>query len=509
MSAIEQRKLAAIMFTDMVGFSALSQRSEALALELLEEHRRILRGILPSHGGREVKTTGDGFLIEFPSALAAVQCAVEIQNAFHERNQTSPPERQLRLRIGIHVGDVVMREGDIHGDGVNIAARLEPLAPAGGICVSNAVHEQVRNKLEQTFASLGPAELKNIELPVAVHRVVMPWEGPGARKLPRLRRHGGPNIWNIILPACALALGVAVILWHPWRKSVPATESTGHPAPLSEARQLAAKARHLFEQEDDSNRENLLLADELLTRAEGLDPTDGEVWAAHAQLSGLFISLAYDSGNARHAAVRAQAERAMKLAPDSVESRLAKAWYLTSQPTTLAEGETVLADLIKRAPNDWRPLRIMGHTARRLGRFDEGLMWLDRAAAFPEGTAVAKMEKATVLFNQGRIPEAETALEESLKVRPLGRALLLKVNGLTLWEGDLDAAKQTLEQIPPSLMLEDRGAFLAFRVWLWRREPAKCLVGTQRGVPRFFGRSIFSGTQGVPGRSDAKTRWPT
>ena len=176
----EQRKLAAIMFTDMVGFSALSQRSEALALELLEEHRRIVRGILPRHGGREVKTTGDGFLIEFPSALAAVQCAVEIQNAFHDRNQTSPPERQLRLRIGIHVGDVVMHEGDIHGDGVNIAARLEPLAPAGGICVSNAVHEQVRNKLEQTFASLGPAELKNIELPVAVHRVVMPWEkGPG------------------------------------------------------------------------------------------------------------------------------------------------------------------------------------------------------------------------------------------------------------------------------------------------------------------------------------------
>jgi len=124
----EQRKLAAIMFTDMVGYSALSQRSEALALEMLEEHRRVVRGILPRHGGREVKTTGDGFLLEFPSALAAVQGAVEIQNAFHERNQTSPPERQLRLRIGIHVGDVVMREGDIHGDGVNIAARLEPLA---------------------------------------------------------------------------------------------------------------------------------------------------------------------------------------------------------------------------------------------------------------------------------------------------------------------------------------------------------------------------------------------
>jgi len=339
----------------------------------------------------------------------------------------------------------------------------------------------------------------------------MPWEGPRATKLPGSRRHGRATVWKIVLPVCAVALGVAVILWHPWRKSAPAAESTGQPATLSEARQLVAKARQLFEKEDDSNRENLLLAEELLRRAEGLDPTDGEVWAAHAQLSGLFISLAYDSGNARHAAVRAQAERAMKLAPQSVESKLAKAWYLTSQTNTLAEGEAVLADLIKRAPNDWRPLRIMGHTVRRLGRFDEGLTYLDRAASFPEGAAVAQVEKATVLFNEGRIPEAEVALEKSLKVRPLGRALLLKVNGLTLWEGNLSTAKQTLEQMPPSLMLEDRGAFLAFRVWLWRREPAKCLA-VLNGVSRdFLEDQYFQGpkaflmaaTQKLAGRPDA------
>src|SRR6266581_5279678 len=150
----EQRRLAAIMFTDMVGYSALSQRNEALELESLEEHRRVARGILPRHGGREVKTTGDGFLLEFPSALAAVQGAVEIQSALHECNQVSPPERQLRIRIGIHVGDVVMRDGDIHGDGVNIAARIEPLATAGGICISSAVQEQVRNKLTQPLVVL-------------------------------------------------------------------------------------------------------------------------------------------------------------------------------------------------------------------------------------------------------------------------------------------------------------------------------------------------------------------
>src|SRR5215470_9524573 len=137
-ASTEQRKLAAIMFTDMVGYSALAQRNEALALELLEEHRRIVRAILPQHGGHEVKTIGDGFLIEFSSALAATQCAVALQQALHERNQSQPVERQIRLRIGIHVGDVVTQGGDIHGDGVNVAARIEPLATPGGICITRA-----------------------------------------------------------------------------------------------------------------------------------------------------------------------------------------------------------------------------------------------------------------------------------------------------------------------------------------------------------------------------------
>lgn len=176
MSTTEHRKLAAIMFTDMVGYSALAQRHEALALELLEEHRRLLRDILPQHAGREVKTTGDGFLIEFPSALAAVQCAVDMQAAFHACNLAQPDDRQVRIRIGIHVGDVVVRDGDVHGDGVNLAARIEPLAGPGGIVVSRAVHEQVGNKLEAPLARLGRAELKNIEGGLEVFRVVLPWQ---------------------------------------------------------------------------------------------------------------------------------------------------------------------------------------------------------------------------------------------------------------------------------------------------------------------------------------------
>jgi TolB-like protein/class 3 adenylate cyclase/Tfp pilus assembly protein PilF len=192
-ASTEHRKLAAIMFTDMVGYSALAQRDEALALELLEEHRGVLRGLFPKHQGTEIKTTGDGFLVEFASALAAARCSVEIQRALAERNQAQPAERQVRIRIGIHLGDVVRSAGDVHGDGVNIAARLEPLAEPGGICVSEDVARQIRNKLPHPLASLGPAELKHIDLPVVAHRVVLPWETRGSRRRGSAHAERGPG----------------------------------------------------------------------------------------------------------------------------------------------------------------------------------------------------------------------------------------------------------------------------------------------------------------------------
>ncbi len=174
------RKLSAIMFTDMVGYSALTQKNEELALKLLKEHREILRSIFPKHSGKEIETAGDSFFVEFDSALDAAKCAIEIQKTLYERNQVVPAERKILLRVGLHVGDVVHTGKHVHGDGVNLAARLEPLALPGCICVSEDVARQIQSKIDLPVISVGKKKLKNIQLPMNVYKIVLPWEKKSA-----------------------------------------------------------------------------------------------------------------------------------------------------------------------------------------------------------------------------------------------------------------------------------------------------------------------------------------
>jgi adenylate cyclase len=175
------RRLSAIMFTDMVGYSALTQKNEALALDLLEEHRKIVRPFFEKHGGREIETAGDSFFAEFTSAVEATNCAIEIQTTLNERNKTEPAERRILLRIGLHIGDVVFVDQQVHGDGVNIAARMEPLAQPGGICISEDVARQIRNKIDFPVIKLGEEKLKNISMPMDIYWIKLPWLEAGKR----------------------------------------------------------------------------------------------------------------------------------------------------------------------------------------------------------------------------------------------------------------------------------------------------------------------------------------
>jgi len=164
------------MFTDMVGYTAITQSNETQAMEVLDRHYRLLRPFFPRFNGREVKTMGDSFLVEFDSALDALRCAVEIQSYLHDYNLTSKEGWKISLRIGVHLGDVIHQDGDVFGDAVNIASRIEPLAPPGGVVISEQVYDQVHNKSEFPLVPMGEKSLKNVSGSVQIYSVQMPWE---------------------------------------------------------------------------------------------------------------------------------------------------------------------------------------------------------------------------------------------------------------------------------------------------------------------------------------------
>src|SRR5712691_3744711 len=167
-----ERKLMAILAADVAGYSKLMGADEEGTLARLKAHRhRLVDPKITKHRGRIIKTTGDGLLAEFPSAVDAVRCAVEVQRGMIAGNVDVPPKKKFRFRVGINVGDIMLHGGDIFGDGVNVAARLENLAEPGGICVSGRVQEDVRDKLDIAFEDMGEQKLKNIARPVRVYRV--------------------------------------------------------------------------------------------------------------------------------------------------------------------------------------------------------------------------------------------------------------------------------------------------------------------------------------------------
>jgi TolB-like protein/class 3 adenylate cyclase/Flp pilus assembly protein TadD len=209
-----ERRLTAIFALDMVGYSRLMELDEADTLTRQESVRaQLIDPTISRHHGRLVKSTGDGLLVEFASAVDAVECAAEIQREMAERETDVPKERRIEFRIGINVGDIVARDGDIYGDGVNVAARIESLADPGGILISDSAYDQVQNKVKLGFEDIGSHAVKNLERPVHVYRVLL---DPTAASTPpgragrRYRRLG-----LAVLLAVAALIGAWQILFRP------------------------------------------------------------------------------------------------------------------------------------------------------------------------------------------------------------------------------------------------------------------------------------------------------
>jgi class 3 adenylate cyclase len=223
-----ERKLVAILAADVEGYSRLMSADEEATLATLSSHRLIIDAHIAAHGGRICGTAGDSVLAEFASVFAAVQCAVEIQRDLAIANEALDEHRRMRLRIGINVGDVMVKDGDIFGDGVNIAARLEGLAEPGGVCVSRGVRDQVRRKLPYGFEDLGEQSVKNIAQPIRVFRVIPDAAPEAAERAEAPSALAGTVVpiapIELATPAAADPKSVELVFWESIKDSLRASD---------------------------------------------------------------------------------------------------------------------------------------------------------------------------------------------------------------------------------------------------------------------------------------------
>ena len=223
-----ERKLAAIMSADVEGYSRLMGDDEVATVRAITESRAVIASAVAGHGGRVVDAPGDNVLAEFASVVDAVESAVEIQRTLQSRNADLPPSRQMRFRIGINLGDVIIEGERLYGDGVNIAARLESLAEGGGICLSGTAYDQVEGKLPLEYEFLGEHTVKNIARPVRVYRLRLE-PGPPRGPVPKTRRAGRRWMRGVIGVAAFVVL-LAAGGWAGWRW-LQTSESAGLPLP--------------------------------------------------------------------------------------------------------------------------------------------------------------------------------------------------------------------------------------------------------------------------------------
>src|SRR5271154_3115265 len=215
-----ERKLATILSADVAEFSRLMGEDEEQTLRTFRGHKKVFESLVAMHRGRVFNTAGDAILAEFGSAVEAVRCATDIQTALRTRNDQLPPNRQVRFRIGVNLGDVMVQGQDLLGDGVNVAARLQTAAEPGGVCISGSVHDQIRNKLSLSFTPLGEMSYKNIPQPVRTFAIA---EADGLGMLPapvRQRQIGSNRVWAVAAIVLLLAAaGAGVWGYTDYRRS--------------------------------------------------------------------------------------------------------------------------------------------------------------------------------------------------------------------------------------------------------------------------------------------------
>lgn len=256
-----KRKLSAILAADAVSYSRKMSENEEGTMRVLSAHRAVIDGIIEFHDGRIANTAGDSVLAEFASPVEAVRCAVEIQDALRTRNDSLPEAQRLEFRVGVNLGDVMVKGDDLLGDGVNVAARLEGIAEPGGICISSSIHDLIRGKLDLGFVDIGEQSLKNIEHPIRVYRVdrdgvASADAANSVRRAPRSRLPAAAGVAVLLVAALGAAAWQQGLLpqmpWEAERQRQAAVEAERRAkieADLAQARAEAEAARSRAEAE--------------------------------------------------------------------------------------------------------------------------------------------------------------------------------------------------------------------------------------------------------------------
>jgi len=230
-----KRKLMAILAADAVGYSRMMGEDEVRTVRVLSDHREVIDALIANYGARIIGTAGDSVLAEFGSTVDAVRCATEIQEAIRERNEKLPEHERMWFRIGVNLGDVIVSEADMHGDGINVAVRLESIAEPGGVCISSSVYDQITGKLNLGFTDIGEQNLKNISRPIRAYRFagpVPPIVPKLAKRAPR-RRSAARWFWGAVAALTIVALAAV------WQADLLTQRSAAEDAATAEAARRA------------------------------------------------------------------------------------------------------------------------------------------------------------------------------------------------------------------------------------------------------------------------------
>jgi class 3 adenylate cyclase len=400
----EQRKLAAIMFTDIVGYSALAQENEALALKLLEEHRQLLRTLFRKHEGTEIKTIGDAFLVEFTSTLEAICCAAEIQEALKDYDAAASGQSvKIQIRIGLHMGDVVYRENDVFGDGVNIASRIEPLAKPGGICLSQQVYDQVHNKFAGKFIKLGAVTLKNIQTPLNVYRLLLPWEKGRSAFANQLAFRVRQKKTRATATAVLVLLFLLMAGWQIYLKG-----RSNARALFQEAKVLAAHSSSHLE-----GRVNNPKVIALLEKAVKADPNFAEAYAELALAYVIRLFLYAPEEKELEAKAYLAVDRALSLKPKLPVAYLARG-RLKWTPFNHFPHEDAINDFkhaLALDPNLDEAHHYLGLVFVHIGLIEEARAEFKAAIALNPSNNGAQYRLGETLFYEGKFREARNVLE--------------------------------------------------------------------------------------------------